>query len=79
MKFQNTMEQNSTTLEQRSENQSEKSDSPIQADPSDEENKLPSDRTLTNSLVCAICKSPLFLISLIHYFIYNREKEDKNC
>lgn len=47
------------------ENQVEKSENPIQADINGEEDKLLADKTPTDSLICTICKSTLFLISLI--------------
>lgn len=66
MELQNAIEQDSTMLrEYRNENQSEKNDSPTLSNLSDKEDKLLPDRALTNNLDCAICKSLLFLISLI--------------
>lgn len=51
------MDHDTVTLEGHTyESQLEKSDSPIQADMSDEENELLIDRLSMNNLICNICK-----------------------
>lgn len=65
------MDQHTVILGATDESQLEKSDSPIQVDTSDEENKLSVDRpSTTNSFVCTICKrTALIFLSAIRKYL----------
>ncbi|XP_032682114.1 zinc finger protein 800 [Odontomachus brunneus] len=83
MKLQNIMKQNNTTLEHKNyiknKNQLEKNDSPIQANPSNEGDKLPLDRTLSNSLICAICNANFSTKKTLTFHVKTLHTSQRTC